>query len=153
MKPDLPPSRPMTTVERAISLRGVDAFRGVPMEQLAHVAAVSREERFTEGCLLFEEGNPPGGLYVILDGRVRLDRGGVPFGEAVAGEALGTWSLFDDHPRRATAVVVDEARVLVLERHDFYEVLAEHAEITRSLVQDLVARLLELSGWEDGEER
>ena len=35
--------------------------------------------------------------------------------------------------------------LLVLDRDDFYEVLAEHVEITRSLVQDLVKRLLDIT--------
>ena len=64
----------------------------------------------------------------------------------VTGEPLGTWSLFIDHPRRGTAEVIQDARVLVLDRDDFYEVLAEQVEVTRSMVQDLVGRLLELAG-------
>jgi CRP-like cAMP-binding protein len=82
----------------------------------------------------------------MLEGKIRLLRGGRAFGEAVAGETLGTWSLFIDHPRRATAEVVENTRVLVLDREDFYEVLAEQVEVTRSMVQDLVGRLLELAG-------
>jgi len=136
----------MTAVERAIALRHVEAFRAVPIEQLARVAAVAREETRVEGDVLFREGEPPGALFVILEGRVGLERGGERFGHAGAGEALGTWSLFEDEPRRATARIEQDARVLVLEREDFYEVLADHVELTRSLVQHLVRRLMELTG-------
>jgi CRP-like cAMP-binding protein len=139
------PQRSMTVVERAIALRKVEAFRGVPIDQLAHIAASAREVDFAEGDLLFQEGEPPLSLFVMLEGRVRLVRAGKSFGEATAGEPLGTWSIFGDHPRRATAQVVEDARVLVLDREDFYEVVAEHVEITRSLVQDLVRRLIELT--------
>jgi CRP-like cAMP-binding protein len=137
--------RTMTVVERAIALRKVEAFRGVPMDQLAHIAAAAREVSFPAGDLLFMEGEPPLSLFVILKGRVKLRKEGKIFGEAVAGEPLGTWSIFDDHPRRATAEVIEDARALVLDREDFYEVVAEHVDITRSLVQDLVRRLLELT--------
>lgn len=146
----------MTTVERAIALRGVEAFRGVPLDELARVAAVAREERREGGAYLFREGESPGSLFVILDGEVCLERGGVSFARAGAGEPLGTWSLFDDHPRRASARVERETRLLVLDREDFYEALADNVEITRSLVQDLVRRLIEMSGLDDpaaGEER
>jgi len=138
--------RPMTIVERAIALRGVEAFRAVPMDQLAHVAAVAREETFPAGSVLFHEGDPPENLFVLLSGRIRLMRRGRGFGEARAGEPLGTWSLFIDHPRRATAEVLEDSSVLVLDREEFYEVLAERVEVTRSMVQDLVGRLLELTG-------
>jgi CRP-like cAMP-binding protein len=137
--------RTMTVVEKAVALRKVEAFRGVPIDQLAHVAAAAREVSFASGDLLFREGEQPLSLFVMLEGRVLLEKNGKSFGEAVAGEPLGTWAIFDDHPRRATAKVIEDARALVLDREDFYEVIAEHAEITRSLVQDLVRRLIELT--------
>ncbi len=133
----------MTGVERAIALRGVEAFRSVPMDELAHVAAVAREERHAAGRVLFREGDPPGGLLVVLSGTVRLERGGATVGEAGDGETLGTWSLFDDHPRRATAVAATDVRLLVLDREAFFDVLSERIEIVRSLFRDLVRRLVE----------
>jgi CRP-like cAMP-binding protein len=138
--------QPKTAVQRAIALGEIDAFRAVPMEELFHIAAVAHEEWYPSGSVLFREGEPPGSLYVILEGRVRLERGGNSFGDAGPGEALGAWSLFDNHPRRATAAVAEDARVILLEREEFYEVLSEHVEITRSLVQDLVKRLMDLTG-------
>lgn len=144
---------PMTTVERALALRRVEAFRGVPMEQLAHLAAAAREERFDAGSILFHEGDPPGGLAVILDGRIELRSNGTSLGHAAAGEPLGTWSLFDDRPRRAEARVVESARVLLLDRDDFYEVLSEHVAVIRSLVQDLVRKLVDLTGLEQEVDR
>jgi len=137
---------PMTAVRRAIALRDVEAFRSVPMDQLAQIAAAAREEWMPAGGVLFREGEPPGALYVILQGRVRLERQGEVFGQAKGGEPLGTWSLFDDHPRKATATVEEDAQLLVLGRDEFYEVLTDNVQITKSLVQDLVARLLELTG-------
>lgn len=145
--------RRMTGVERAIALRGVEAFRSVPMEQLAHVASVSREELYPAGAELFREGDPPGGLFVILEGSVRLERSGRTFGEAAAGETLGAWALFDDHPRRATAVASSETRVLLLEREPFFDVLSERIEIVGSLFQELVRRLIDVAGPADGEVR
>jgi len=136
----------MTAVERAIALRSVKAFRGVPMEQLAHVAAVAREQSYPEGSMLFDEGELPRSLIVILDGKVQLERNGSVFAEAVAGEPLGTWSLFDDRPLKAGARVAEPTRALVLDREDFYDVLAEHVEITKGLVQDLVRTVVALAG-------
>lgn len=142
----------MSPVERAMALRGADAFRAVPVDQLARLAAVSREQDLPPGTVLFREGDPPGGLVVIIEGTVHLERGGAAAGAAEAGETLGAWSLFDEHPRRATAVASTPCRVLVLERDDFYDVLSEHIEIVRSLCQDLVRRLLQVAA-PDGETR
>jgi len=146
-------SRPMTTVERTIALRNVEAFSAVPIDQLAFVAATAREQELGEGQSLFAEGDPPGGLYVILSGEIALDREGHSIGSVGAGEALGTWSLFEDHPRRATARAVSDTRLLVVDRDDFYDVLTEHVEIIRSLVQDLVRKLMLLTVHEGQDER
>ena len=145
--------QPRTAVQRAIRLREVEAFRAVPMEELAYIAQAAREEWYPSGSALFREGDPPGALFVILEGRIRLERGGEVVAEAGPGEPLGTWSLFEEHPRRATAAVAEDAHVILLERDDFYDVLTEHVEITRSLVQDLVRRLTQLAGLGGREER
>jgi CRP-like cAMP-binding protein len=138
--------QPLTTVERAIALRKVDAFGGVPMEQLTHIASVARDEWCPADTLLFREGDPPGSLYVILEGRILLKRNDEVLAEALPHESLGVWSLFDEHPPRPPAEVAEDTRVIVLERDDFYDVLSEHVEVTRCLIQDLVKRLVELTG-------
>ncbi len=135
----------MLLVDRAVALRSVDAFRGVPTDQLTLIAAIARERLFPEGSILFEEGAPPDSLFVVLSGEVSLDRKGVSLGSIEAGEALGTWSLLDDEPRAARAVARRETRALAIDRDDFFELLAEHSQISRSLMRDLVGRLRELA--------
>lgn len=135
----------MLLVDRAVALRSVDAFRGVPTDQLTLIAAIAHERRFPAGSVVFEEGAPPDSLFVVLDGEVSLDRKGFSLGTVEAGEALGTWSLLDDEPRAARAVARRETRTLAIDREDFFELLAEHSEISRSLMRDLVGRLRELA--------
>lgn len=134
-----------TLLDRAMALKSIELFRTVPAEDLVHLARVTREETHEAGELLFAEGDPPGPLYVVLTGRIELQRGGGPAGQVAAGSPLGTWSLFDDQPRRLGAVVVEPARVLAIERDDFYDVLAEHVEILRSLLGNLVQRIHSLT--------
>lgn len=135
----------MSLLDRAVALRAVDAFRGIPTDQLALIAGIARERPFDAGKPLFEEGTLPDSLFVVLDGTVTLERQGLKMGTAGPGEAIGTWSLLDDEPRSARAVAGEAVRVLVIDREDFYEVLAEHSEIGRSLMRDLVKRLRELA--------
>jgi AAA family ATP:ADP antiporter len=136
----------MTLLDRAVALRGVDAFRGVTTDQLALIAAIAHERVLPEGSLLFDEGAPPDSLFVVLDGSVALTRQGAPMGTVGGGEALGTWSLLDDEPRSARAIAAAPVRVLAIDREDFFDVLAEHSEISRSLMRDLVGRLRTLAG-------
>ena len=47
----------------------------------------------------------------------------------------------------------EDSHLLVLDRQEFYDVLAEHIDIVKSLVQDLVERLLSVAGTANNRER
>ena len=128
-------------VDKVMALKAVEALRAVPTEQLSHVAQVARGRVYAGSETLFREGDPPGPLYILTRGRVALRRGTVTTAELGAGSPLGTWSLFDDQPRTNDAVALEETEVLVVDREDFYEAIAEHPEIARSLMTDMVRRL------------
>ncbi len=131
----------ITLVDKVIALRSIDAFRAVGTRQLTHVARVARERSFLPGEVLFAEGDPPGALFFLLDGTVGLRRANEPAGTVESGSALGTWSLFDDQPRAMGAVALGHTKTLVVERDDFYDVLAEQPGIVRSLMADMGRRL------------
>ena len=130
-----------TLVDKVMALKSVDLFATVPAEDLVHVARVAHERNFEAGSSLFEEGDRPGPLYLVLEGRVGLRRGRMAAGEIPAGSPVGTLSLFDDQPRSHTAFALEDVRALVVEREDFYDVLAENVEVLRSLVGNLLHRL------------
>lgn len=132
-------------VEKVIALRQVELFGQIPSEELSRLAALAREETLPAGTLLFEEGNPPGDLLVIIEGCIDLERKGRPFGHLGPGDALGAWDLFDEHPRPATARVREESTLLRVDRHAFENLLADNPEIARSLLACLVARLRRLA--------
>lgn len=136
----------MTVVEKVVALQGVEVFRETPPEQLAQVASVAREVTFPVDSVLCKQDEPPGDLFVLLDGKVALERDGGSVGELGRGDALGTWGLFEDEPWTFTARTLEETRTLRIDRWGFEEVLDEHPEIARSLIQQLIRRLRKLAG-------
>jgi CRP-like cAMP-binding protein len=137
--------RLMTTVERAIALRRVEALRGVPMEELSHVAGIAREEWWDEGDFYCRAGDPPGGFAVLVSSAIELRQGDRVVGRAEPGEAIGAWSIFDDQPRLIDAAIVTAGRALVIDRDAFFDVLSDHFEIARCMMRDLVRQLRELA--------
>ena len=130
-----------TLLDKVMALKNVELFHAVPAEELVPMARVAREETFGAGQPLFAEGDPAGALYILLSGRVGLRRGEVAAGMMPAGSALGMWTLFEDEPRRVSAVALEATRALLVEREDFFDVLGEHVSIVRSVMGDLVLRL------------
>jgi CRP-like cAMP-binding protein len=61
---------------------------------------------------------------VVRSGRVKVTRNGGPLAELGPGEAFGEIALLLDVPRTATVTALEPTRLLVLEAHDFRDLLA-----------------------------
>jgi len=135
-----------TTIEKVILLQSVDVFSDVASEQLAYLAAISEEASYLKDDVVYAEGEMSDSLYLVIEGKVRLHRGADDILVAGRNDAFGTWALFDDEPRVATATIVEDARLLRIDREDFLELLSDHTEITQGVFKNIVGRLRGLIG-------
>lgn len=131
----------LTTIEKVIFLQNVDVFSEVPSEQLAFLAAIAEEISVLENDVIYNKDDRSDALFLVLDGNVRLDRDGREITTVGSMEAFGTWALFDDEPRVATATAVADTRLLRIDHDDFYELLADNVEVTRGVLKMMVRRL------------
>jgi CRP-like cAMP-binding protein len=131
----------LSIVEKVIFLQKVDVFGEIPSEQLSYLAAIAEELSFASGEDIYKTDDPSDALYVVLEGKVRLHRDGDDITVAEASEPFGTWALFDDTPRVATATAVEDTRLLCIDREDFLDLLADHVQITEGVLKTLVGRL------------
>ena len=131
----------LTTIEKVIFLQNVDVFDQVPTEQLAYLAAIAEEATFTAEGEIYREESPADALYLVLDGKVRLHREGREITVAGVHEAFGTWALFDQSPRVATATALEDCHLLRINRDDFVDLLAENVHITEGVLKTVVGRL------------
>lgn len=136
----------LTVIEKVIFLQNVNVFDQVPTEQLAYLAAIADETEFGAEKDIYTEQDPSDALYLVLEGTVRLHRSGTEITTAGPKEAFGTWALFDDEPRVATATTLEDTRVLRISRDDFVDLLADHVQITQGILKALVKRLRGLVG-------
>jgi CRP-like cAMP-binding protein len=135
-----------TTIEKVIFLQNIDIFSDVPSDQLASLATISEEISKSKDDLIFREGDPPDALYFILEGEVRMHRDDQEITVLASKEAFGTWALFDDEPRVAQATAVVDTKLLRIDREDFYDLLADNVEVTRSVLKTMARRLHGLLG-------
>ena len=82
-----------------------------------------RVREASDGAIIFNEGDPPDGMYVITDGKVRIFRRANGHETTLAllkqGDFFGEMSLFDQKPRSATAAVVGEAELRFISAAEF----------------------------------
>jgi ribonuclease BN (tRNA processing enzyme) len=86
-------------------------LRGLPVSQRAALMGGAVACRFRQGDVIFNEGDPAGGLYFIRQGRVEISMrlpDGRPhvLGVASVGDTVGELAALDGGPRTATARVV-----------------------------------------------
>lgn len=132
-------------VRRADLLARSPLFAGLPRRLRGRLAALLFEKRYEAGDVVFREGDPGKGLFIVLAGAVAITRSG-PQGERELvrlgpGEVFGELALIDDLPRSATARVVERARLLILYRSHFDALLDGDRAAARILTRNLLRRL------------
>jgi len=142
----------VATQSREEKLARIPLFDGLSRDALALVAAVAIEETVQRGTRIFQYGEVGDKLYVIVDGKVRISREVSGMGEeALAvlgpGEVFGEMALLDETPRSADATAHETARVLVISKEAFDDLLFLHKdlayEVLWACVRMLSARLRE----------
>ncbi len=100
---------------------------------------------FRAGDVLFREGERGEDMYVIQSGLVqilkRVGEAERPLAILGRGEFLGEMAILNGKPRTATAVVVEDARCLVIDAAMLEQMIANNAEIALRLVKKLARRL------------
>ena len=134
----------LTTVEKVLFLQDVDIFEFTSTEDLAHIAEITDEIELKPDEIIFKEGEIPDAMYIVSEGKVILSRAGQEVMVANDKDVFGTWALFDDEPRVATATTLEDTRLLRIDREDFIDLLADHVAITQSILKTMAKRLRNL---------
>lgn len=132
---------PLLTIERVALLHSVEFFAGVPTYALASVAELATEVEHGAGDRLMVEGEDGDCLYVIAAGRVRIERGGRAIAEMGPGEVVGELAVLSPGARTATAGVTEAGRFLRVGAEVMDELLLDHPDVARSIIEVLVQRL------------
>src|SRR5947209_13118411 len=114
----------MVTQLDSTALREVALFRELSSPELATLAGQFVRRRYGRNELIFCQGDPGDGLYIIATGNVGIGRQGTTGNELILtvlepGDYFGELALFDGQPRSATATAVTDASLLFLPRTAF----------------------------------
>ena len=108
------------------------------------MAAITHEIEYPADKVIYQEGDRPDSMYMVISGKVRLSRSGQEVMVAAEQDVFGTWALFDDEPRVATAATLEETRLLRIDQEDFVDLLADYVAITQSILKTMVKKLRRL---------
>jgi CRP/FNR family cyclic AMP-dependent transcriptional regulator len=130
-------------------LRQLPIFAEVDEATLSRLGERCVARSVGAGHVLFTAGDPCRGLYIIESGRVRSYRTNPEGKEQVlrvegANRAVAELPLFDGGPYPASAITLEESRLVFLPRAEFEQLYRSHPEFAQVIIRVLGRRLRHL---------
>jgi CRP/FNR family cyclic AMP-dependent transcriptional regulator len=127
-------------------LKTIPLFIGMDNDEIAAIAEIMDEVRFKPGQVIFTADQIGGTLYIIQAGQVELsivdDDGEKLVLELMeSGDFFGELSLLDGGNRSATATATQRTDTLVLERHEFLDLMLQKPHMAQDVMVALAKRV------------
>lgn len=139
----------LTAIEKILFLKEVSFFKNMSVEQLKVLATVCEEQVFDAESVIFTENDPGDALYVIIQGRVAIEREDERK-ESITRLALledhayfGEMTLFNGSPRSTRAVALKKSLLLRLRREPLVALIRQYPDLSLELINILSDRLRE----------
>jgi len=132
-------------------LRKVQLFAPLSESELEFVSERATFKSYLSGELLFQEGDPCKGLFVVASGGVRIFKTSRTGREQVLamespGASIAELPVFDGGPYPASARAAEKSELVFVARTDLRAICLEHPEVSLKLLQVVGARLRRLVG-------
>ena len=127
----------------------VPLFQFLKPEERRLLAPVCRAVAYEKGEEVFREGAPAEDLCFVVLGRIKVVKAGpdrdVILGLFGPGEPVGAVAVFEGKRFPASAVALEPSTVLRIPEKAFFAAIDAHPEMTRSLLQGLMVRQMEIT--------
>ena len=129
------------------TLERVALFAGLLPTHLIRIAKLARKVELRKGDSLFSHGDAADGLYLVVEGAVRISRSAAGIGEeALAilrdGQHFGEMSVIDDDATRsADAFCHERAQLLMFPKEDLRDLMFVDRELAYELLWRFVRTL------------
>jgi CRP/FNR family transcriptional regulator, cyclic AMP receptor protein len=121
-------------------------FRGLPAATIQQIAALSIRRSYSNGAMVFSQGDPGDALYGVVTGKIRISASS-PSGREMflnimePGDTFGEIALLDGRRRTAAASTTAPSELIIITRDHFLELLKCEPELVSHVVQLLCERI------------
>ena len=127
-------------------LKNIPLFIGMDDEEIAAIANIMDEQRFRPGQVIFNAQQIGGTFYIVQAGQVELsivddDDEKLVLELLESGDFFGELSLLDGGTRSATATAVARTDTLVLDRHEFLDLMLQKPHMAQDVMVALAKRI------------
>lgn len=138
-------------VGAANTLAKVGVFAGLSEPELTFLAQRAVPRNFSAGEIVFSEGDPCTGMYVVESGHIRIFKTSVGGREQVLsidgpGGSVAELPVFDGGNYPASASAVENCTLLFISKQDFHSLCLTHPQVALKVLRVVGARLRKLVG-------
>lgn len=113
----------------------------LPDDEAAALANYLEVVTAVPGEVVVREGDPGRHMYFVLDGRARIERGGMRLQEVHPGDHFGEIALLSERPRAASIVATEPLVLARLSRERWDRMSNEHPALALCMLRQLVGGL------------
>ena len=140
-----------TLADHSRLLAKVPIFSGLTGSELSFLSQRAVLRRYSPGQLVFGEGEPCAGLYVVESGHIRIFKSSASGREQVLsidgpGSSVAEVPVFDGGNYPASGATVDHATLLFVGKQDFQALCLAHPQVALKVLRVVGARLRRLVG-------
>jgi len=132
---------PMDQAAMKQQLGKIPLFSGLSSKLLHTLAVTAADKSYRPGDIIVKQGEKSNGLYVVIEGKVDVEKSGKTAATLGPGQYFGEMALLDEEPRTATVKAATAARCLVVYSWEFWSSVGKDPEALRSLLKESVRRL------------
>lgn len=134
---------------RIATLRKVPFLSRLSEPELQALAEASMVKHYNKGEIVFLEGDPCPGLYVVHSGAVKIFKTSLGGREQVLtierpGNSVAELPVLDEGPYPASAMAVEDSTLLLIPRADFHRLCRQHPDLALALIRSLAGRFRRL---------
>lgn len=133
------------------TLARAQIFAGLVAGELTFLAQRAIPRRYAAGEIVFAEGDPCSGLYVVEAGHVRIFKSSANGREQVLaiegeGSSVAELPVFDGGNYPASVAAIDDVTLLFVGKQDFQALCIAHPQVALKVLRVVGARLRRLVG-------
>jgi len=127
-------------------MREEGLFCHLPHAALATLSSIRQTSLYPRGALLFVEGQPARGLFIICSGQAKLytdsaEGQSLTFRVAEPGELLGLSCVIADNPYPATAETLSPSQISFIPRLEFLQFVRSNPDVSLRVAKHLSMEL------------
>jgi len=128
--------------EKVGMLKNLPIFHKLTPKEILVVDELLHERIYEKGEVVFEEGDPGHGIYIVVSGKLRVDPKHEYLKATVLdvgpGESVGELALFDEGPRSATVVATERTVTVALFQAELSSLLMKNKNIGVKVLMEIV---------------